>query len=268
MNDVQLKQSYNASGHSFSGYFGGKSQLARSIIEMMPEHTTYAEVFGGAGWVLFKKTPSKVELINDVNGDLVSLYRVVKYHFEAFLIEFESQLVSRDEYDRLKQTPSHLLTDIQRAARFYYLLRLSYGAMIGKQHFTSGIQRTTRLKLGKALREHLMSVHERLQQVTIENQDFGRFIERVDSPTTLFYVDPPYYGCETDYGKNVFSRDDFVRLREQLKDIQGKFILSLNDLPAVRELFGCFNLIEKEVRWSVRGCSSDSKDKELLITNF
>jgi len=101
-NQELSKPSYNASGRSFSGWLGGKSQLARTIIEMMPEHKHYCEVFGGAGWVLFKKSPSILETINDVNGDLINLYRVFKYHPDALEKEFETQLLSRDEFERLK----------------------------------------------------------------------------------------------------------------------------------------------------------------------
>lgn len=263
------KPKYNASGRSFSGWLGGKSQLARTIIEMMPEHTHYCEVFGGAGWVLFKKSPSKYETINDINGDLINLYRVFKYHLDALLQEFETQLISRDEFDRLKATPSHTLTDIQRAARFYYLLRTCFGAKISDPSFFCYVDRPSGLKLGEELRQVLSAVHERLQKVTVENRNFDELISRMDRPDTLFYLDPPYYNCENYYGKDFFSRDDFVNLRDILKNIKGKFILSLNDVPEVRELFADFHIHSKKIRWSLN-CHSTSEDngKELIITNF
>lgn len=94
---------YNPKGHSFSGWLGGKSQLARTIVELMPEHKTYVEVFGGAGWVLFKKTPSPFEVINDVNDDLINLYRVLKFHFDAFITEFDLLLFSRTIFNDMKK---------------------------------------------------------------------------------------------------------------------------------------------------------------------
>lgn len=265
-----IKPDYVASGHSFSGWLGGKSQLARTIIDLMPEHKFYCEVFGGAGWVLFKKTPSKTETLNDVNGDLINLYRVVKYHFEALLTEFDHQLTSRDEFYRLRALPPSSLTDIQRAARFYYLLRGAYGCKIVNPTFCSTPQRPTRQHLGEALREHLGHVHQRLQKVTLENQSFEQLIPRFDHPDTLFYLDPPYYDCENYYGSGIFGRDDFVKLRDLLAGIKGKFILSLNDVPAVREMFGQFHLHSKKIRWSI-GTDSDRHDEmghELIITNF
>lgn len=263
------KPTYNASGRSFSGWLGGKSQLARTIIEMMPEHAHYCEVFGGAGWVLFKKSPSKIETINDINGDLINLYRVFKYHLEALLQEFETQLISRDEFERLKVIPSHTLTDIQRAARFYYLLRTCFGAKVSDPNFFNHAERKGNLKLGDELRQVLTAIHERLQKVTVENRNFDALIHKMDRPDTLFYLDPPYYNCENYYGKDIFSRDDFVKLRDILKNIKGKFILSLNDVPEVRELFGEFHLQSKKIRWSLNTESTDENNgKELIITNF
>lgn len=263
------KPSYNPSGRSFSGWLGGKSQLARTIIEMMPEHTHYCEVFGGAGWVLFKKSPSKLETINDINGDLINLYRVFKYHLDALLREFETQLISRDEFERLKAIPSNTLTDIQRAARFYYLLRTCFGAKISEPNFFSHVERPRHLKLGDELRQVLTSIHERLQKVTIENRNFDVLINKMDRPDTLFYLDPPYYNCENYYGKDIFSREDFIKLRDILKNIKGKFILSLNDIPEVRDLFADFNIHAKTIRWSLNNASSDENNgKELIITNF
>lgn len=268
-NQESNKPTYNASGRSFSGWLGGKSQLARTIIEMMPEHKHYCEVFGGAGWVLFKKTPSQLETINDINGDLINLYRVFKYHPEALLTEFSTLLVARDEFERLKATPSHLLTDIQRASRFYYLLRTCFGAKIENPNFFSHVERAPHLKLGEDLREFLTKIHERLQKVNIENRNFDVLIEKMDRPDTLFYLDPPYYNCEKYYGKDIFSRDDFLKLRDILKNIKGKFILSLNDVPEVRSIFEDFHIQSKKIRWSVGiHSTNENNGKEVIITNY
>jgi DNA adenine methylase len=206
--------------------------------------------------LLFKKTPSKAETINDINGDLINLYRVMRYHFEALLTEFELQLNSRDEFLRMRSTVPSTLTDIQRAARFYYLLRLCYGSRINSPTFASSGTRPVRMKLGEELREHLGQIHERLQKVTIENQSFDQLIPRMDTADTLFYIDPPYYDCENYYGKGIFGKDDFYTLRDLLKGIKGKFILSLNDVPEVREIFKDFKIQSKQIRWSVNAAST------------
>ncbi|HCE0841718.1 DNA adenine methylase [Acinetobacter baumannii] len=259
---------YNPQGHSFSGWLGGKSQLARTIIELMPEHKTYVEVFGGAGWVLFKKSPSTVEVINDVNDDLINLYRVLKFHFDAFLAEFDLLLFSRTIFDDMKKNDRGL-TDIQRAAKFYYLLRAAFSCQLDGA-FSYSKARKAGLKLGEELRTHLHSVHERLQGVVIENASYDYVINRMDSPDTLFYLDPPYWNCEKDYGKNIFGKEDFFALKDHLSKIQGKFILSLNDVPEVRELFKDFNIQNKKIRWTVnnKAAAESHNGNELIICNF
>ncbi|HEX8556218.1 MAG TPA: DNA adenine methylase, partial [Sphingomonas sp.] len=112
----------------------------------------------------------------------------------------------------------------------------------------------------------LADLHERLAGVTIERLDFGDFIRRYDRPGMLFYLDPPYWGCERDYGQDVFGRADFERLADQLGGIAGRFILSINDTPGVREVFGRFHLVEVETTYTLsRGNSR--KAGELIVSN-
>lgn len=100
---------------------------------------------------------------------------------------------------------------------------------------------------------HLRAVARRLSGVTIERLPFDRFIRDWDRPTTLFYCDPPYWGCENYYGKNLFERADFERLADALRAIKGRFILSINDVPEIRELFGWATIEEEPVTYKVAG---------------
>lgn len=117
-------------GKSPLGWLGGKSRLALPIIERFPDHTCYCEVFAGAAWVLFKKAPSQVEVINDINRDLVTLYRCVQHHLRELVEQFKWLLVARGEFERFMATPPEVLTDIQRAARFYYVMKTGFGAKV------------------------------------------------------------------------------------------------------------------------------------------
>lgn len=256
---------YNASGKAFLAWVGGKSKLAREIISLMPAHNCYCEVFGGAGWVMFKKTPSNVEIINDINTELVNLYRIIKYHFDEFVKQFEYVLIARDEYDRLKNTKPENLTDIQRAVRYYYLVRLSYGGKAVDHNFTVGPTRLPPVNPSK-IKEELSQAHQRLSRVVIENQHYSKIIERFDLPDTLFYLDPPYFDCENYYGKGLFNKKDFELLRDQLRAVKGKFILSLNNVPEIREIFKEFHIIETSVRWSLG--KEYNEANEVIILNF
>ena len=256
---------YNASGKAFLAWVGGKSKLAREIISLMPAHNCYCEVFGGAGWVMFKKTPSNVEVINDINSELVNLYRIIKYHFEEFVKQFEFLLVARDEYERLKNTKPESLTDIQRAVRYYYLVRLSYGGKAVDHNFTVGPTRLPPVNPSR-IKEELVQAHQRLSRVVIENKHYSQIIERFDLPDTLFYLDPPYFDCENYYGKGLFNKKDFELLRDQLRAVKGKFILSLNNVPEIREIFKEFHIIETSVRWSLG--KEYNEANEVIILNF
>jgi DNA adenine methylase len=247
-------------------WIGGKSLLARSIIGLFPEHHTYCEVFAGGAHVLFTKEPSKVEIINDINKDLVGLFRVLQNHLEEFCRMFKWCLVSRDWWkDWGSQLEAGGLTDIQRAARFYYIQRLGFGGKVHGRTYGTGPKEGPRINLIR-MEEDLSAIHLRLARVRIENLPFDEFITRNDRPETLFYLDPPYFGVENYYGKGIFSRDAFARLADQLARIQGRFILSLNDTPEIRETFKAFRIDTITTRYS---CSKgeSKKAREVLISN-
>jgi DNA adenine methylase len=200
---------------SFLSYRGGKSLLVNKIIKRIPDHVCYCEVFAGAAWLLFGKEESKVEIINDINKDLITLYRVIKNHLEEFVRYLKWILAAREEFARFKAENPETLTDIQRAVRFYYLLKAGYGAKVVGQTFNIGPTRPSSFNLLR-IEEELSEAHLRLSRVYIENMHYQKLIERFDRPETFFYIDPPYYGNENDYGEEIFDREDFTRLRDVL----------------------------------------------------
>lgn len=253
--------------NSIVSWLGGKSRLTDKILPLLPKHHCYCEVFAGGAWMLFRKEESKVEIINDINLDLITLYRVVKYHLDELIRYFRWTVVSRDEFERLRTTPADTLTDIQRAARFYYLLKLGFGAKIMNPTFSIAPSSPPRLNLLR-IEEDLSAVHLRLARVYIENHPFEKVITRHDRPDTFFYIDPPYFGCETDYGKEIFVREDFYRLRQLLGEVKGKFILSLNDRPEVREIYKGFRIRKVTTTYSASHQGAKTGIFELLIMNY
>lgn len=236
-------------------WIGGKRSLAGR--ELAPRiasipHRCYAEPFVGMGGVLLRKgmrPPS--EVINDRNGEVVNLFRVVKFHTGAFLEEIRFGLVARTELARLWQINPSTLTDIQRAARFYWIQRMNYGGLPTSQSFPVARARG-RTPSAELLRRYFVRVAERLSTVTIEHLDWSEFISKLDGPETLFYCDPPYYGVEHYYGPGLFPRSDFERLAEMLRGLQGRFILSINDRPEIRRLFAWARIERATVTYRVR----------------
>jgi DNA adenine methylase len=251
-------------------YIGGKRMLSKrlcAIIDATP-HRTYAEVMVGMGGIFFRRSMKPaVEVINDRSTDVHNLFRILQVHYVAFLEMIRFQISSRAEFERLGATDPETLTDMQRAARFLYLQRTAFGGKVTGQGFGVSPINPARFDVTK-LQPLLEAVHERLASVTLERLDWAAFIARYDREGTLFYLDPPYYGCERDYGEGMFDRSDFAAMAAQLRTIKGKFILSINDKPEVRAIFEGFTLREEDVRYTIAGNSNAKAFAELIITNF
>jgi len=246
-------------------YIGGKSKLTETIIKMIPAHKAYCEVFAGAAWVFFRKEPSKYEFINDLDSDLVCLYRVLQNHLEEFLKQFKWLLSSREwREDWKRQQEAGGLTDIQRSARYYYLQRLCFGGKVRNRTFGTSQLSRPRINLLR-IEEELSEVHLRLATVHIENLPWQDFMKRYDKPGTFFYLDPPYY--KMPYYNHNLELDDYQHMARVLSGIQSVFILSLNDHPDIRETFKDFTIKPVELTYSVAK-EKHTKGKELLITNF
>lgn len=247
-------------------YIGGKRSLAKRLVERIDAipHDLYAEPFVGMGGVFFRRgrRPRK-EVINDISTDVVNLFRLLQRHYQQLLDVLKWQICSRAEFERLVALDASRLTDLERAARFLYLQRTGFGGKVWKPSF--GVTRTNpaRWDLTKLV-PMLEDAHERLCGVDIERMPYGKLITTYDTPGTLFYLDPPYFGCERDYGPGVFSRDDFTVLRCLLEGIEGRFILSINDHPAIRDIFAGFTMEVVELNYRISGGVTPAK--ELIIS--
>jgi len=120
-------------------YIGGKRAVAKTIVDALPEHRTYCEPFAGGAQVFFAKAPSRVEVLNDLDGDLVNFFRVCKEHYEELVRYMRFTVVSRRWYDILRSARPETLTDIQRAARRLYLQKNSYAGRVDRQNLRTGV---------------------------------------------------------------------------------------------------------------------------------
>lgn len=246
-------------------YIGGKRNLARRLVQLIGEtrHQVYAEPFVGMGGIfLRRKVRPAGEIINDWSRDVSNFYRVLQVHYGPLLDMLRFQITGRAEFERQLAVDPDTLTDLQRAARFFYLQRVAFGGKVAGRNFGVDL-RGGRFDTSK-IESLLAALHERLAGVVIERLPWAQFIDRYDRAETLFYLDPPYYGCEGDYGAGLFNRDEFAEMAERLARLKGRFILSLNDRPEVREIFNGFDLVEAGVTYSVGG--PPVKAQEVIIT--
>lgn len=253
--------------NSFMSWIGGKKALRDEIISRFPtDYKRYIEVFGGGGWVLFHKNPGNdFEVYNDRNPNLANLYRCVRDHPDELISELTYALNSRTDFDyirKIMKTPT-VIPDVKRSAYFYQLIRYSYA---------SGLD-------SYASQPHSMwnnfplinNACARLQKVVIENKDFEKLIDQYDRPESLFYCDPPYFETEDYYEDVGFTKADHIRLADRLSSIEGKYLLSYNDCPEIRELYESRGArIESISRLSniAQRYEAGKQYDELIISNY
>jgi len=245
-------------------YIGGKNRLAKRLIALFPPHVTYCEVFLGGGQVFFRKEPSKVEVLNDLDGEVVNFFRCAQQHPEELSRYLKFVLVSREWFSTFENQNPASLTDIQCAARFFYLQKNAYAGLVHGRHYACKVVGPPGFNPSR-LPEIFDNAHKRLARVQIESLPFHEFIPRFDRPTTLFFCDPPYWERKL-YNFN-FTEDDYRRLADQLQSIKGKFVLTVDDVPQLRELFTRSKIVEVEIPYTSQR-EAGKRFRELIITNF
>ena len=261
-------------------WVGGKSRLRKSIIPLIPPHKCYVEPFGGAAWVLFGKTPSPIEVLNDIDEELINFFRVVKYSPEKLVESFDLELVSRSEFQRLADTDPQSLSNIERAHRFYYLIMAGWGGEARYPRFQTSVSdggHGNRLVGAlKNLRKRVEPVHERLSTVIIENLDWRDCIDKYDRPGSFIYLDPPYPGNSANYKHNMRSMKEHAAIAERLSAVQSKWMLSSYDSEDVRTLFRGYNIIPIQSASGMRSSVSEARlsgrrntlNREVVALNY
>ncbi|MEM8970929.1 MAG: DNA adenine methylase [Pseudomonadota bacterium] len=245
---------------------GGKKTLAARIIERIEAipHKTYVEPFVGMGGVfLRRRLKPTCEVANDLNGEIVNLFRVLQRHLPFLLDHMRFQITSRRAFENLRNTPPDGLTDIERAARFLYLQRLAFGGQVAG---VFGVSPGNRPRFSVSRIEPILeAAHERLDGVIFECLPWLEVFARYDTPETLVYLDPPYAGGEADYGKDMFAWSDFELMAQTMRAMAGQAILSINDTPEIREVFDGFHMEEMRLTYSISK-GEGTIAKELLIS--
>jgi DNA adenine methylase len=245
-------------------YIGGKRAIAKQIIDVFPEHLAYCEIFAGGAQVFFKKQPSKVEILNDLDGEMVNFFRICQQHYEELVRYLRFVLVSRKWFELLLGTDPAGLTDIQRAARQLYLLKNSYAGLVRNPNYRYSVTQPSGFN-PERIPEIIEETHHRLARVQIECLPYEKVLAQYDRASTLFYLDPPYYGRKL-YKFNL-DPDDFRKMAELLGKLHGKFVLSLNDVPEVRAIFKAFHIKGIDLSYTAQKIAG-RRYREVLITNF
>lgn len=247
---------------SLLSWIGGKKQLREQISKLIPADIKgYIEVFGGAAWVLFfKERWAKLEVYNDLDKRLFNLFMTCKYHPKALAEELQFMHSSRELFEKVIQQEG--ITDIQRAARFYFLVKRSFGSKC--EHYGRSSKNSCPMSI-ETMIERIDNVSKRFNRVYIENLDYKKVFELYDHKDNFFFLDPPYrFGVQYHAGK--MNYEEFLN---ELKKLKARWLLTLDDCEQNNELFSDYN-IKKIVR--VNGINrSNIKNnyfKEIIVKNY
>lgn len=262
--------------HSFFPYIGGKLRLSNKIIELIPKHTVYIEVFGGSAKVLLNKSPSKIEIYNDYNKHLANLFYVTSLKFDEFIEKINRIAYSREIFYQFREDVRNSkikeLGDVDLAVKTYYLLHISFSGDLQACSFSLSTVNNKAKIFFRGL-DKLYAIQERLRNVVIESLDFRDMLKKYkDKEDTFLYIDPPYYGVS--YYNSNFSEKDHKELLSLLKTSKAKWLLSgyANDL--YDNMLKDFHRIEIPAVKHSYGVTANSKNKdkpraiEIIWTNY
>ena len=259
-------------------WVGGKGRLANWIIDHFPDgyqDMVYVEPFGGAAWVLLNKEPSSSEVYNDIDENLVNLFRVVRDNPKKFYDLLSKTLRSKAEHDRgwelLKSGSMSELDPIHRALYFALTYVLSYGGNgSGFRRYKEGwVKKRKNNSAGadiRSLRNKIGWVSKRLENVTIDDTNWEHCINLYDSNITFFYIDPPY--MYKNLYKHEFTIKDHEALRDKLHKIKGKFLLSYYPTDLITEWYKDYNFDIKQSATTVNKDDGRMRKIEVLIYNY
>lgn len=208
-------------------YYGGKQMLSKLIVSLIPEHHLYCEPFFGGGAVFFSKPPSKLEVINDINGELINFYKVIKTKFGKLQKEIKKTLYSREQHQTAKIILNYpqLFDEIKRAWAIWTLANQSYASKLNGNWGYDRKENRAPSQLNTKRISFVSCYTERLEKVQIECRNALEVILSTDSKQTFFYLDPPYYNSNMGHYKG-YTKEDFEKLLQLLSKIKGKFLLS------------------------------------------
>lgn len=247
---------------------GGKRALVRRLLPLIPAHRNYVEVFAGSAKLLFAKESSKLEVLNDINGDLINFFRVAKHRPSHLAERMEQECIHAARFRDLIADP-HRQCELDRAVRFAYLAWYSFG---GKGlHFARASAKNPEVKHPlDSVREVFERTSARLSRVLIEQRDFHEILNRYDHRDTFFYLDPPYIEYQPNGRYEPLSKERRATMFESLSRLKARWLMSFEDHAEARAAAKAYGFMLRRVGvvYTLSGAAKRNTTDELLISNF
>lgn len=249
-------------------YYGGKQMMLKHIIPLIPEHEIYDEPFFGGGAVFFEKTPSKVEFINDTNGEVVNFYRVIKRDFERLQVEIDCTLHSEFQHKQAKDIYFNSIDKepVLRAWAVWMLSHQSIFAVLGNTWKCSKTQNVAKqIQAKKKIFDERYV--KRLESTSIFCRDALDVIRKTDTPKTFHYIDPPYFNSDMGHYKG-YKESDFENLLRILSEVKGKFLLSSYPSALLEKYVKRYGWRTVEIEMSRSAGGVGGRKVEVLTLNY
>lgn len=249
-------------------YYGGKQTMLKYLLDLIPEHRIYCEPFFGGGALFFAKPKSEVEVLNDINGEVINFFQVLKKQFPELQKEIQATLHSRELYKNAMVVYEHpeLFSDVKRAWALWTLTNQGFSGMIGSWGF--GKTPSKEKAIARKRDEFTKAYEERLKTAQIENNDALKVIARCNEKEAFIYCDPPYIGSDMGHYEG-YTEEEYKKLLDALAKFKGKFLLSSYPSPILSQYIKKYKWrrgkVEKFVAVTKR---TDKKKTEVLVYNY
>lgn len=254
-------------------YCGGKQRMVPFILPIIPEHKTYVEPFCGGAALFFAKQLAKVNVLNDINGNLISIYRAYADPRIAGRLIRRLEFLPQSE-ELYKEAKTKLLEEDliveDRAFYSFILYNQSFGGIVGGGYAHSRDNTESSRNKSKTARERIITQINHLKNCKIFQRDAGYLIDFYDAPDTLFYLDPPYINTTQKYNnkKKVYTIEDLANLANKIKTVKGKVIISHYVTDDVKEIFNFLDIHTKVTKQTLNKKSFSQARLEGVWTNF
>lgn len=246
-------------------WIGSKRTQLKYLTPLVPPHDLSCEVFGGAAWLSFNLSGRRV--VNDLDPDLINVYRQIAENGEALARKLYFAASSRHLLALV--AASRDSRPFHRAYRFLYINKTGFNARMWRPTFAVRKKETRAKNIYSFIpfARHIRDCQAICREIEFENLRWEDALEKYDAPSTFFYLDPPYPGCERYYGPGLFDPSDFARLASALARVRGKFLLSLPATDIGAALFGKFYRAEIPAVYRISK-SAKCRSREYVIANY
>jgi DNA adenine methylase len=253
-------------------YYGGKQNMLKHIRPLIPDHDLYCESFAGGAAVFFDKDPAKVNVINDLNGELINFYRTIVTDIDALRDEVSKTLHCRNQHHHawyIYNNPDYF-SNIQRAWAVFILSKQGFAGQLSNSFGFDKSEGRHPRKIRFAKEIFTEGLKSLLEHSTIECDCAFKIIKRYDCPKAWHFIDPPYVGSNMGHYSGMFNEQSLIKLLEICTTLQGKFMLTMYPNTIVKEYADKYDWIIHKIDRQISACKIESRrrQEEWMVCNY